>query len=167
MAEEDDVVAVLARQHRRLEARMQALLDAAAAADAAACAQRLARAGDELAVHILAEEQIVYPAFHAALAGDRLLGSLEEHQSLKRLLAELLALDPGGTGVSPGCRRLRAQARRHRRREEQGLFFELQQWLDTPSRQAMGAAVKALERALQSHGAPRGRLLAQVAAAPP
>jgi hemerythrin superfamily protein len=159
----DDVVDVLTRQHRRLEAQLKALLDSA---DDGAT-ERLARAGDELAVHILAEEQLVYPAVHAARTEDILLESLEEHLSLKRLLADLLALDPADPTFTPKCKVLEEQARHHHQEEEEHLFPKMRRLLDAPALQAMGAAVRAHEQALRANEAPRERIAAQTEAAAP
>ena len=57
--------------------------------DAAEHARLLAEVGDELTVHIASEEEIFYPAVRAKRTEDVLLESLEEHLSLKRLLADL------------------------------------------------------------------------------
>ena len=165
--DDDDVVAVLVRQHRQLEGQLSALLDAAEEADPQAGAGLLARAGDELAVHILAEEQLVYPAVHAARTEDVLLESLEEHLSLKRLLADLLVLDPADPTFTAKCKVLEEQARHHHKEEEEYLFPQMRQLLDLPSRRAMGAALQAHEQALRTCGAPRERLGEQTAAAAP
>ena len=167
MSDDDDVVAVLTRQHRQLEAQLRGLLEATEEGDAEACAVLLARAGDELAVRILAEEQLVYPAVHAARTEGVLLESLEEHLSLKRLLADLLVLDPGETTFTPKCKVMEEQARHHHKEEEEHLFPQMRQLLDAPSLRAMGAAVKAHEQALRASGAPRERVGVQTAAAAP
>lgn len=163
---DDDVVTVLTGQHRRLETQLKALLDAAERGGGD-CTALLARAGDELAVHILAEERIVYPAVHAARTEDILLESLEEHLSLKRLLADLLALAPDDTTFQPKCKVLDEQARHHHKEEEEHLFPKMQRLLDAPSRRAMGAAVRHHEAVLRAHGDPRERVTEQTDAAAP
>lgn len=167
MSDDDDVVAVLTGQHRQLEAQLRTLLDAAEGGDPRASAGQLARSGDELAVHILAEEQLVYPAVHAARTEDVLLESLEEHLSLKRLLADLLVLDPVDPTFTAKCKVLEEQARHHHKEEEQHLFPQMRQLLDLPSRRSMGAALRAHEHALRASGAPRERVGVQTAAAAP
>lgn len=167
MTDDDDVVAVLTRQHRQLEGQLQALLEAAEAGDAQACDRLLARAGDELAVHILAEEQLVYPAVHAARTEDILLESLEEHLSLKRLLADLLALDAADATFTPKCKVLEEQARHHHKEEEEHLFPKMRRLLDAPALRAMGGAVRAHEEALRANGLPRERIAGQTEAAAP
>ncbi|KQW52029.1 MULTISPECIES: hemerythrin domain-containing protein [unclassified Roseateles] len=164
---DEDVVAVLTRQHRQLESQLKGLLDAAEAADPVASGMMLAAAGDELSVHILAEEHIVYPAVLAARTEGILLESLEEHLSLKRLLADLLALAPQDTTFLPKCKVLEEQARHHHKEEEEHLFPAMRRLLDEPSRRALGASVVAHEHALHAKGAPRERVLNETAAAAP
>lgn len=166
MTMDDDVVAVLAHQHRRLEAELRNLLDAADAGNAEAGALLRACAGDELAVHILATEQIVYPAVHAAGSGGA-MPALQHHGSLKRLLSDLLRVDLGDASYRAKCQVLDEQLRRHRKDEEERLYPAVRRLLDAPSRRAMGAAVKAHEQALHASGAPRERMLAQAPATEP
>jgi hemerythrin superfamily protein len=159
-----DVVTVLTAQHRRLEALLQTLVDAEMQQERT---ELLARAGDELAVHVLAEEQVVYPEVHARRTEDILLESLEEHLSLKRLLADLLALSPEDTTFPPKCKVLEEQARHHHKEEEEHLFPKMQRLLDAPARQALGAALLAHEDAARKAGAPREQLARQTDAAAP
>lgn len=160
----DDVVTVLTEQHRRLEHLLQTLLEAEADAERG---ELLARAGDELAVHMLAEETVVYPRVHANRTEDILLESLEEHLSLKRLLADLLELAPGDTTFQPKCKVLEEQARHHHKEEEEHLFPKMRQLLDAEARGQMGRAVRQHEEGLRARGAPRERMGAQTDAAAP
>lgn len=162
---DDDVVAVLTRQHRRLETQLKALLEAVEAGHTGDCKQLLAGAADELVAHILAEEEIVYPAVNAARTEDILLESLEEHLSLKRLLADLLALAPEEVTFQPKCKVLEEQARHHHKEEEEHLFPDMRRLLDEPARKLLGAAVIDHEQTLHAAGAPRERVLAQTDAA--
>ena len=87
-----DAIDLLVRQHREMEAAMKEVLDAGDDASARALFIDVA---DALTMHVTSEEQVFYPAVKARRTEDILLESLEEHLSLKRLLADLLALDPG------------------------------------------------------------------------
>lgn len=162
--EADDVLAVLTAQHRRLEHLLKTLVDAEMREERS---ELLARAGDELAVHLLAEEEIVYPQVHANRTEGILLESLEEHLSLKRLVADLLVLAPDEETFWPKCKVLEEQTRHHHKEEEEHLFPRMKGLLDADARRAMGEAVLQHEQALREHGAPRERLGAQTAAAAP
>lgn len=161
---EDDVLVVLTRQHRRLEQLLATLVDAALDEERR---ELLARAGDELTVHLLAEEVVVYPRAHVERTQDILLESLEEHLSLKRLLADLIALDPGAPTFQAKCKVLQEQAGHHHREEEEHLFPRMRALLDAAARRELGQAVLRHEQSLRAQGAPRERVDAQTAAAPP
>lgn len=161
---DDDVVTLLTAQHRRLEQLLSTLAEATAEAERQTL---LARAGDELAVHLLAEEVLVYPEVHAGRTEDILLESLEEHLSLKRLLADLLALAPDDATFAAKCQVLQEQARHHHREEEEHLFPGMPQLLDAAARERLGRAVQAHEQQLRQAGAPRAALAAQTEAAAP
>ena len=164
MATNDDAVTVLTEQHRRLEKLMKALIEAELQEERT---ELLARAGDELAVHLLAEEQVVYPQVHEKRTQDILLESLEEHLSLKRLLADLLALSPADETFQPKCKVLEEQARHHHKEEEEHLFPDMKRLLDTEALREMGQAVLAHEHALRLRGSPRERIGEQTDAAAP
>jgi hemerythrin superfamily protein len=147
-----DAVELLIQQHRLLEERMKHLEEASSDADRA---RLLAEVGDHLTVHILSEEQVFYPAVKAAKTEDVLLESLEEHLSLKRLLADLLELPPGAQTFEPKFKVLKEQTEHHHQEEEEHLFPKVCTLLDAPSRAALGEEMKALQLKLKREGDPR------------
>jgi hemerythrin superfamily protein len=147
-----DAVELLIRQHRTLEQRMKRLCDASSDADRAAL---LAEVGDHLTVHIASEEEIFYPAVRAARTEDILLESLEEHLSLKRLLADLLELAPSAPTFEPKSKVLAEQAEHHHTEEEEHLFPTVRKLIDEPARAALGEQMLALQHRLERQGAPR------------
>jgi hemerythrin superfamily protein len=161
---DEDVVTLLTRQHRRLETLLKALTDSESGAERATL---LGRAGDELAVHLGAEETVFYPAVRASATEDILLESLEEHLSLKRLLADLLALPTNDTTFPPKCQVLAEQARHHHKEEEEHLFPKVHKLLDDAQRLQLGQQVRQHEQTLQSRGAPREEVKSQTDAAEP
>ncbi|HPU52390.1 MAG TPA: hemerythrin domain-containing protein [Burkholderiaceae bacterium] len=161
-AEPTEAVDLLTQQHRRLEALLAALVEEAPLEVRSA---HLKRAGDELAVHLSAEEQVFYPAVRAERTEDILLESLEEHLSLKRLLADLLDLDPGDTTFTPKCKVLREQVEHHHGEEEENLFPKVRKLL--PDRRRVQLAQEMLEHqaSLPLSGKPREMAAAQTDAA--
>jgi hemerythrin superfamily protein len=147
-----DAVELLVHQHRTLEERMKRLHDATSDTDRAAL---LAEVGDHLAVHLASEEEIFYPAVRAARTEDILLESLEEHLSLKRLLADLLALPPGATTFEPKFKVLEEQTEHHHKEEEEHLFPTVRKLIAGPQLTAIGEQMLALQQRLQRDGAPR------------
>jgi hemerythrin superfamily protein len=159
-----DAIALLVRQHREMEQALRSAADASAPAAAHALFLRVA---DELTLHISSEEQIFYPAVKAKRTEDILLESLEEHLSLKRLLADLLALDPSDQTFEPKFKVLKEQAEHHHKEEEEHLFPKVEKLLDAPQREALGAEMLALQRSMGKQQAPRDLVLAQTDAAAP
>jgi hemerythrin-like domain-containing protein len=159
-----DAIDLLISQHRTLEARMDRLRDAAADADRAAL---LAEVGDHLTVHIASEEEIFYPAVHAARTEDILLESLEEHLSLKRLLADLMALAPAAPTFEPKFKVLKEQTEHHHKEEEEHLFPTVCKLIEASARTALGKQMLALQQRLQRQGAPRQAVANQTGEAAP
>ena len=111
-----DAIELLIGQHRALENLLGQVLEAP---DDEGKRSAFARVADELTVHIASEEQVFYPAVRASRTEDILLESLEEHLSLKRLLADLLILDPTEKTFEPKFKVLAEQAEHHHKEEEE------------------------------------------------
>jgi iron-sulfur cluster repair protein YtfE (RIC family) len=159
-----DAVELLVHQHRTLEERMKRLHDAISDTDRAAL---LAEVGDHLAVHIASEEEIFYPAVRAARTQDILLESLEEHLSVKRLLADLLELPPGATTFEPKFKVLKEQTEHHHKEEEEHLFPTVRKLIAGPQLTAIGEQMLAMQQRLQRDGAPRETVTDQTDEAAP
>ena len=101
-----NAIDLLTSQHRTIEANMEKLHEGGMENWDAAL---FAEVADHLSVHIASEEQVFYPAVKARRMEDILLESLEEHLSLKRLLADLLELDPGEQTFEPKFKVLHEQ----------------------------------------------------------
>jgi hemerythrin superfamily protein len=159
-----DAIDLLIRQHRQMEAAMKQVLEAPAETDKRSLFSDVA---DELTTHIESEEQIFYPAVRAKRTEDILLESLEEHLSLKRLLADLLALEPSEQTFEPKFKVLKEQAEHHHKEEEENLFPKVKKLLDGPQRDALGDEMIALQQRLERKGEPRERVVTQTDEAAP
>ena len=164
MANSEDVITLLTRQHRELEALLRSLMDAEHGVERATS---LAQVADELAVHLGAEEAVFYPAVRARRTEDILLESLEEHLSLKRLVTDLMALSPTDTTWMPKCKVLQEQTEHHHKEEEEHLFPKVLKLHDPAERATLGSEVQAHEDALRYRGSPRYALAGQTEAAEP
>jgi hemerythrin superfamily protein len=150
----------LIEQHRALEDKMDALMDADKSSAKEAL---LAEVGDELTVHIASEEQVFYPAVKARRTQDILLESLEEHLSLKRLLADLLELKPTDQTFEPKFNVLKEQAEHHHEEEEENLFPQVRQLLDEEQLEALGLEMMALQdRLMRARKRPRDAVAAEI-----
>ncbi|MDB5765134.1 MAG: regulator of cell morphosis and signaling [Herminiimonas sp.] len=161
---ETDAVQFLISQHRALEHLLKQTADADSDEKKKAL---FAEAGDQLTVHIKSEEEIFYPAVKAARTEDDLLESLEEHLSLKRLLADLLPLDPSEKLFEPKFKVLKEQTEHHHKEEEEHLFPAVLKLLDGPQRHTLGQEMIALQMRLATRGEPREAVVNETAAAAP
>ena len=147
-----DAVDLLVEQHRLLEAQFESLV---AAVGEEARRALLAEVGDHLGVHVASEEEVFYPAVRAQRTEDDLLESLEEHLSLKRLLADLLTLHPADETFQPKCKVLREQSVHHHKEEEEHLFPRVREMLDTQERERLGREMLELQQRMRREGEAR------------
>ena len=159
-----DAIDLLVGQHRKMESALGEVLEAS---DAAAIQSHFARVADELTMHITSEEEIFYPAVRARRTEDIMLESLEEHLSLKRLLADLLELQPGEQTFEPKFKVLKEQTEHHHKEEEEHLFPKVMKLLDREQREQLGKDMLALQQRLGRQGEPRERVTSQTDAAAP
>ena len=159
-----DAIELLVSQHRDMETLARQVLDAA---DDTTRLALFAQAGDELTAHLASEEQIFYPEVRAKRTEDILLESLEEHLSLKRLLADLLALQPSDQTFEPKFKVLREQMEHHHKEEEENLFPKVLKLMDGPHREALGKKMKSLQVSLINGGNARQAVADQTEEAAP
>lgn len=131
-----NAIEMLTKQHREMEGALKAALEAEGARRHALFEE----AADVLMSHVLVEERVFYPAVKAKRTEDILLESLEEHLSLKRVLADLLALAATDDHVEPKLHVLEEQARHHHtEEEEEKLFPTVKRLLDATELDELGA----------------------------
>lgn len=159
-----DAVELLTRQHREIESQMDRVVDIA---DPERRARLCAEAGDHLGKHLASEEQVFYPAVKARRTSDILLESLEEHLSLKRLLADLLELAPNDPTFVAKFKVLKEQTEHHHEEEEEHLFPKVCKMLDESERRALGEEMLALQERMARRGAPREVIAEQTEKAAP
>jgi len=135
-----DAIELLVGQHRELEARFAAAL----AAGAEEKQRRFGDIADHLAMHIVIEERLFYPAVKEKWTEYDLLLSLEEHLSLKRLVADLVGLGGADQTYHPKLKILYAQAAHHHREEENYLFVKVSELLTPDERARLGEQMQAL-----------------------
>jgi hemerythrin superfamily protein len=79
---------------------------------------------DQLSVHAVIEEQVLYPAIRAKLTDEvpSVLEALEEHHAVKMLLAEIEKLAPQAERFTPKVTVMIENVRHHVKEEEDELF---------------------------------------------
>lgn len=156
LGEDMNGVDLLVSQHRALEELLDRTLEAKDAGSRRALCQRV---GDELSVHLGAEEQVFYPAVRARRTEDILLESLEEHLSLKRLLADLIDLDPQDRMFEPKFKVLREQTEHHHEEEEENLFPKVRKMLPEEELERLGTEMAGMQKQRRAEDAPRESVL--------
>lgn len=159
-----NAIDMLKKQHREVEklfSKFEALGDSAAKSK-----QRVFNEiADALAMHATIEEKHFYPAVKAKRTEDILLEALEEHLSVKRIIADLLKLEPSDETFDAKVKVLQEQVEHHVKEEEGDLFPKVTKVLSASElvelEQQMQATMKVLER-----GQPRDAVPRETEAAP-
>lgn len=97
---------------------------------------------DNLAAHAAIEEDIFYPMAYAKQTKDLLLEAVEEHLSIKRVLADLIELTPDDESFDAKIIVLREQVEHHVKEEEGELFRKVKKELDSEELEALGAEME-------------------------
>lgn len=157
-----DPIQLLVSEHRHMEKLLAEIMDA----DTKGRARSFPEAADALTAHVTVEEKHFYPAVRARRTEDILLESLEEHLSLKRVLADMLQLEVGGPRWEPKLHVLKEQLEHHHKEEETNLFPKVEKLF---SRDELGTLGDAMERELEELRAqrPARQVLEQTDAAAP
>jgi hemerythrin superfamily protein len=149
--QETDAVKMLTAQHKEMENLLKQVTDAEEGERKAL----FAVVADKLTMHIKSEEEIFYPAVHRARTEDDLLEALEEHLSLKRILADLVDMDPSDEAFDAKLHVLTEQAEHHHGEEEEKLFPAVLKMIDASQRQILGQRMLDLQEELALQGQPR------------
>jgi hemerythrin superfamily protein len=137
-----DILELLSSQHQEVDQLFEQLEQGDG--DRAALFAELA---DKLAAHSAAEEKIFYPSVMASDTSELLHQSVEEHLVVKRMLADLLELDPDEDEDEFDAKLsvLKENVSHHAHEEEEGKLFPMLRKLLTPDeRAALGNEVLAL-----------------------
>ncbi len=86
---------------------------------------------------------------------------------MKRLLADLLTLDPAADTWEPKFKVLKEQTEHHHEEEEENLFPKVRKALDADELEALGQQMLALQQKLQRAGDPRDAVVEQTDEAAP
>jgi hemerythrin superfamily protein len=108
---------------------------------------------DKLAAHASAEEKLFYPAVMSRDTGELLRESVEEHLSIKRVLADLIAMDVDDDSFLATLSVLKEQVAHHAHEEEEAkLFPKIRSAMTRDERAALGNELLVLfEELMKSH----------------
>lgn len=122
MTETIDALELLTEQHAEVDELFEKIEKSDDADEKSTLFMQLA---DKLAAHSAIEEKIFYPSVLTDDTCDDLLEFTEEHLAAKRILADMLALDPEDSHWDAKLSVLKEEIRHHAHDEEEGKLFPL------------------------------------------
>jgi hemerythrin superfamily protein len=138
---------LLAEQHEEVED----LFEMIEKADGQKKADLFVEIADKLAAHATMEERLFYPAVKARQTEELLVESSEEHLAIKRVLADLLELDPDDEHFDAKLKVMQEEIRHHAREEEEDKLFPLvEKLMDDDELERLGAEMEGLFEQLLS-----------------
>lgn len=93
--------------------------------DPDAKARMFSELADKIAAHSTIEEKLFYPSVMSERTNELLIESTEEHLAVKRVLSDMLELDPDDDHWMAKLRVLRDELEHHARDEEEGKLFPI------------------------------------------
>jgi hemerythrin superfamily protein len=136
-----DAIQLLKSQHRVVEKLFDDIEQAEDADEREAIFQQLA---DNFAAHAIIEEDLFYPQAYAEETQELLTEAVEEHLSAKRLIADLLEMEPNDDQYAAKIKVLKEQIQHHVKEEEGELFKKIEKRFDKKRLEQLGEELEAL-----------------------
>ena len=146
-----NAIELLESQHREVEN----LFKKFEKADGPGREELFEQIADALAVHASIEEKQFYPATKSQRTEDDLREAVEEHLSVKRIIADLLECDPEDAQFEAKVKVLKEQVEHHVQEEEEELFPKVKKAVSADELEDLGMAMEDLASELKAGGAPR------------
>ncbi len=138
-----DAVALLANDHRSVEAMLRNLLQSSSGTPDVERTTVVQRLIEELSVHAEIEEEHLYPAIRQHVPnGDELADHAEdEHQQVREMLGQLEGMDPDSREANTLIQELQQNFQEHVQEEEgpDGLFVMLRSAMDGDTLRVLGS----------------------------
>ncbi len=148
-----NAIDLLEQQHREVEELFEEF--EGAGDGAVKTKERLCQEiSDALAVHAEIEEKLFYPESKQENTEDVLRESVEEHLSMKRLVADLIESDPSDEQFDAKMKVLKEQVEHHVEEEEKELFPKVRKDLSKDELEDLGERMQALAEELEAEGEP-------------
>jgi len=159
-----NAIEMLKKEHRAVEALFEEFEAAKSAGPRRKIFEQIA---DALAVHATIEEKHFYPAVKAKQTDDMLHEAVEEHLEIKRIIADLLALDASDETFEAKVTVLQEDVQHHVEEEEGELFPKVQKIFDEEELETIAAAMEQTEGELLEAGNPRNAVPSETDTAAP
>ncbi len=141
-----DATKVLEQDHREVEQLFEQFQDATG--DTETKGEMVQKIVRELSIHAAIEEEVFYPEVKAVVPdGEGLVDhSLEEHQEVKELLADLDSMDAGDPGFHQKMEKVISDVKEHVQEEEGEMFPKAERLLGQPRLQEMGRQMEQMKK---------------------
>ena len=137
-----NAIALLKAQHKEVDELLEAI-EKGRSMDLKK--SRFEELANKLAAHAAIEERIFYPAVMAKQTEEILLESVEEHLSIKRVLADMLELDVDDDQFDAKLSVMKEQLEHHAHEEEEKeLFPKVQKAFEKEELEALGGEMLTL-----------------------
>lgn len=157
-----DALNLLKKQHQEVEK----LFKAAKKAEGNEKESLFLEIADQLAIHATIEEKIFYPAVLSEKTEDELQEALQEHLQVKRLLADMLDMDPEDERFAAKMTVLEEEVQHHVEEEEKEMFKDVKSYFPKEALEALGAEMEKMVKDLKETE-PRDEIPAQTREVPP
>ncbi len=117
-----DAIELLTQQHREVDELFEKFEKASEGKGEQVLMDLFTRIADNLAAHATIEEKLFYPSVYVGPTADKLQEAVEEHLSVKRVIADLLDMDPTDTQFKAKMKVLQELVEHHVEEEEDDLF---------------------------------------------
>lgn len=107
------------------------------------CRELFIMIADRLSAHATIEELYFYPSVKAEKTEDILRESLEEHLAVKRIIADLLEMEPSDENFHAKMKVLQENVEHHVEEEQDDLFPKVRKILNADQLLALGIQMKA------------------------
>jgi hemerythrin superfamily protein len=122
---------------------------------------------DALAVHSAIEEQHFYPATKDTRTEELLQEAVEEHLAVKRIIADLLEMEPDDPQFEAKIKVLKEQVEHHVEEEEKELFPKVRKMHSKEELEDLGVLMEDTAQELKQRGAPRMQVPKETGTAAP
>jgi hemerythrin superfamily protein len=160
-----DAIELLKKQHREVEELFEKFEKTGDGAVKTRM-QLFTRIADNFAAHAVIEEKLFYPSVYVGPTEDKLREAVEEHLSAKRVIADLLDLEPSDEQFKAKMKVLQELVEHHVEEEEESLFPSVRKLLSKQELDAMGEQMEEMFSELLQ-GEPRLEIPNETDSAPP
>ena len=160
-----DAIELLTQQHREVDELFEKFEKASGGNDKPLM-DLFARIADNLAAHATIEEKLFYPSVYVGPTADKLQEAVEEHLAVKRVIADLLDMDPSDMQFRAKMKVLQELVDHHVEEEEKELFKGVKKLMTREELATLGEQLETMfDELIQTE--PRMQVPRETSEAPP